>query len=140
MGQAFDRDGMLLGEMEAATKREVFDALNAKFKDAAEIRIRSLDDQGKNFRTMAGAESEMPRYLCHKEVWALQIKSIEETGPEGACTITPMDTKYAPFFVDGAYVRKHDPKVGGYYVYYQDDYKSFSPKEAFEGGYTRVTP
>lgn len=40
MGQAFDRDGTVLGEAYGETKREVFDKLNAEFKDAHEIRIR----------------------------------------------------------------------------------------------------
>ena len=35
---------------------------------------------------------------------------------------------------------KHQPTVGGYYVVYKDGYKSFSPADAFESGYTRVTP
>lgn len=54
------------------------------------------------------AQAEMPRYRCHKEVWALN------------------------------YVRKHSPKVGGYFVVYPDGYQSWSPEEAFESGYTRV--
>jgi len=33
---------------------------------------------------------------------------------------------------------KHKPEVGGYYVVYADGYKSFSPAQAFEEGYTRV--
>ena len=45
MGQAFDRDGHVLGEVEAATKREVFEELNAKFPLAHEIRIKSLKDR-----------------------------------------------------------------------------------------------
>ena len=28
------------------------------------------------------------------------------------------------------------PEVGGYYVVYEDGYKSFSPAGAFESGYT----
>jgi hypothetical protein len=42
MGQAFDRDGNVLGEAFGDTKREVFDKLNAEFKQAHEIRIRAL--------------------------------------------------------------------------------------------------
>jgi hypothetical protein len=30
------------------------------------------------------------------------------------------------------------PSVGGYYVVYDDGYKSYSPSEAFEGGYTKI--
>ncbi len=36
------------------------------------------------------------------------------------------------------YMRKHQPKIGGYFVVYKDGYKSFSPAEAFEEGYTRI--
>ena len=88
---------------------------------------------------------QMPRYRCHKEVWSLKIASIarhedERTeGPkfEGA-TITPADPRYAPFFVDGKYVAKHNPQAGGYFVVYDDGYKSWSPSQAFEQGYTRI--
>lgn len=45
MGQAFDRDGHVLGEAYGDTKREVFDKLIGQFKDAHEIRIRSLEHQ-----------------------------------------------------------------------------------------------
>ncbi|MCK9988658.1 MAG: hypothetical protein AzoDbin1_05130 [Azoarcus sp.] len=31
-----------------------------------------------------------------------------------------------------------DSGVGGYYVVYEDGYKSFSPAIAFESGYTRI--
>jgi len=41
MGQAFDSRGNVLGEAEGDTKEEVFKKLN-EFKDAAEIRIRSM--------------------------------------------------------------------------------------------------
>jgi hypothetical protein len=55
----------------------------------------------------------------------------------GAC-ITPADDGYGPFEVTAAYVRKHGPEVGGYYVVYEDGYKSYSPAEAFEGGYSLI--
>lgn len=136
MGQAFDRDGRALGEAFGDTKREVFDKLMAAHKDAAEIRIRSLD----------GPSAELPRYRCHKEVWALKIKSIdfdsynarqENHETDGSAVLIPEDATYGPVAVDWAYVRKHDPKPGGYYVVYKDGYKSFSPADAFEEGYTR---
>lgn len=43
MGQAFDRDGVVLGEASGATKREVFEKLSQAHADAAEIRIRSIE-------------------------------------------------------------------------------------------------
>ena len=93
------------------------------------------------------AQVEMPKYRSHKEVWALKIKDIvfdvdlaknSNRETDGSAIITPVDGVYAPFKVDSAYVRKHNPKAGGYYVVYADGYKSWSPAEAFEEGYTRV--
>lgn len=85
---------------------------------------------------------EMPRYVSHKQVWALKIAELRDpTQPgnetDGSMVIIPADEGYAPFRVDHAYVRKHQPQVGGYYVVYKDGYKSFSPAAAFEEGYTR---
>lgn len=90
---------------------------------------------------------EMPKYKCHKEVWGLKIARIEKDSDmakttnretDGSATITPVEEGYAPFKVDHAYMRKHNPTVGGYYVVYEDGYKSFSPADAFEDGYTRI--
>ena len=91
------------------------------------------------------AAMEMPRYKCHKEVWALKIKAIardsdkareEQRETDGSAMITPEENGYAPFKVDAAYMHKHKPEVGGYYVVYADGYKSFSPTKAFEDGYS----
>ena len=84
---------------------------------------------------------EMPRYQSHKKVRALKIAEIidpTEPGNEttGERIIVPADEGYVRFTVDHAYVSKHNPQVGGYYVVYDDGYKSWSPAEAFEGGYT----
>lgn len=90
---------------------------------------------------------EPPRYRSHKEVYAFKIKEIvfdsdlanqENRETDGSATITPVEAGYAQFKVSAAYVRKHEPKVGGYYLRYQDGYESWSPAEAFESGYTRV--
>lgn len=87
---------------------------------------------------------ELPRYKCHKEVWALKIAGIKRDGEgenresDGSAEITPADEGYAPFTVDCHFMHKHKPEVGGYYVVYADGYKSFSPAKAFEDGYTRI--
>jgi hypothetical protein len=93
---------------------------------------------------MSFASIEMPRYKCHKEVWALKIAGIKRDGEgenresDGSATITPAEDRYAPFKVDADYMFKHRPQVGGYYVQYKDGYKSFSPADAFEDGYTKI--
>jgi len=90
------------------------------------------------------AAAEMPRYKSHKEVWALRIKDIQvpvlgaTEESDGSLLIIPEDPGYRPVKIDADYIRKHEPQVGGYYVVYKDGYKSWSPAEAFEEGYTRV--
>ena len=78
-------------------------------------------------------ETEMPRYQCHKEVWALKIAAVEGT------TLEFVESGYVPRDVGMAYMQKHEPEKGGYFVVYQDGYESFSPAKAFEEGYSAVT-
>jgi hypothetical protein len=80
---------------------------------------------------------EMPKYKSNKEFWALKIKSISPNADESA-TINSVEKNYAPFKVDASYLEKHKPYVGGYYVVYQDGYKSFSPAKALEEGSERI--
>jgi len=89
------------------------------------------------------AAAEMPRYRCHKEVWALKIAAViiddhDSYSTGHGATIVPEDRRYAPLRVDYEYLRKHDPKPGGYYVVYDDGYASWSPAKAFEEGYALV--
>ncbi len=96
-----------------------------------------------NELSAAGAQREMPRYQCHKKVWAFKIAALKDpTKPgeesDGSRIIIPADPGYAPFRVDHAYVTKHKPVEGGYYVVYEDGYKSFSPAKVFEDGYAKI--
>lgn len=95
-----------------------------------------------------GVAAEMPRYKCHKEVWALKIGGIlrnpnpDPTGKSAASSygarLVPAEEGYGPIEVDAAYMNKHRPEAGGYYVVYDDGYKSYSPAAPFEDGYTRI--
>lgn len=83
------------------------------------------------------AQIEMPKYNCHKQVWALKIAEIQPVDEgEGGAVIVPAEDGYASLRVTGEYMKKHKPTEGGYYVVYKDGYKSFSPAEAFEGWYS----
>lgn len=79
---------------------------------------------------------ELPSYKSHKIVYALKIKVVNVE--DGMIGIVPEDDRYAEFQVDSAYYDKHKPQAGGYYVVYEDGYKSWSPADAFENGYTKV--
>lgn len=89
----------------------------------------------------SGTAIEMPRYKCHKEVHALKIKELrtaDNTDGTYSVLLVPEEPRYAPFPLAREYIAKHNPQVGGYYVVYDDGYKSFSPAKAFEDGYTLV--
>ena len=81
---------------------------------------------------------ELPRYKSHKIVHALKIHNIDVDSETGSAVITPEDNEFGPFGVDADYMGKHKPQSGGYYVVYEDGYKSWSPAEAFESGYTLI--
>lgn len=121
-------------------------------------RLLELQAMATQART-SGVCREMPRYKCHKEVYALKIAEIQpmyaeptaadlraamdpqSEAPErmiGGYILVPADEGFAPFDVGIDYVNKHKPEAGGYYVSYDDGYKSYSPAKAFEEGYTRI--
>ena len=86
---------------------------------------------------------EWPKYKCHKEVHALKIHVMKppigvEQGGSGEWLMIPLDAGHMGVAVSDAYVKKHDPQSGGYLVVYEDGYRSYSPAEPFEKGYTRV--
>jgi len=86
------------------------------------------------------AQAEMPRYECHKKVWALKIRNLKPRTPDdGTLLLEPDDAGYASFILPAEFVAKHKPEAGGYYVVYTDGYKSFSPAKAFEDGYTKIS-
>lgn len=85
----------------------------------------------------------MPRYQCHKQVWALPIREVRQSPADhvvdgGSWEIVPDDSRYGPISVTHDWYTKHQPVAGGYYVAYHDGYASFSPKDAFEAGYTGI--
>lgn len=107
--------------------------------------------------TTMPVDREMPKYKCHKEVWALKIKEVQSSIPTpslpsplpGECgiesgegpiihTLVFEDAGYAPIEVSGDFYFRHKPKAGGYYVVYKDGYKSFSPASEFEDGYSKL--
>lgn len=124
------------------------DAVNASVfaPELRKMAAKQAFEQMRSYESGGQSSTPMPQYRSHKTVWALKIKEIhldrdarprdEET--DGSAIIVPEDRGYGAFRVDAAYMHKHSPKVGGYYVQYKDGYPSWSPAEAFEEGYTRI--
>jgi hypothetical protein len=127
--------------------------MNEENQDKCESGFERLSEQIKGVSKQKDegvcdfTSTEMPKYKCIKEVWALKIARIildsdlarfGNRGTDGSAILYPKNTLYAPFEVPADYVRKHDPQPGGYYVVYKGGYKSFSPAQAFEEGYIPV--
>lgn len=84
----------------------------------------------------------MDRYKCHKEVQAIKIIEIEQdTDPNLFWIVGESKRPHlesVQVWVDLDWLAKHKPKVGGYFVQYSDGYRSYSPADAFEAGYTFI--
>ena len=76
----------------------------------------------------------LPKFQCHKVVGAIQIKGFENIDGK-TFIVTELGQQIE---LTEEYLKKHDPQFGGYYVEYEDGYKSFSPERAFEDGYTPI--
>lgn len=79
----------------------------------------------------------LPEWVCHKRVRAAQIVAITDECAGGYLHLAGVTL---PVHVDATWRQRHDAKVGGYYVVYEDGYASYSPQAAFEGGYTPAHP
>jgi hypothetical protein len=86
---------------------------------------------------------QLPHYKCNKLVRAGKIDSIfphSNPTPAWAATLVLIlpDGKPCEFPASQEWLDKHKPVIGGYFVLYEDGYQSFSPKHAFESGYSLI--
>lgn len=81
--------------------------------------------------------TRLQRYQCHKQVSAGKILFMAKD-EQGGKLMLHIDNLANIVPVDLAYLEKHKPQIGGYYVVYEDGYESFSPAEAFEQGYSLI--
>lgn len=80
------------------------------------------------------AMAQLSRWKCHKEVWAEKIAEVRPVYGE----LVLENARFAPIQVGNEFIERHKPQVGGYYVVYDDGYKSYSPAGPFESGYTLI--
>lgn len=80
--------------------------------------------------------SEMPTYVSHKRVKAAPIAAAEfNADGSGKVALRTGDLVEVP----AGFASRGVPSEGDYLVQYEPDgYLSWSPKKAFEDGYTRV--
>lgn len=82
-------------------------------------------------------------WQSHKQVQAGKIQAIDLNWDRSTdCRLqvaTPMTPEgWIWLYVDNAYMDRHMPVVGGYFVRYTEGYESFSPAEPFEAGYVAI--
>lgn len=86
---------------------------------------------------------QLPLYQCFKQVRAAKIIGIEY-GITTAALILDTEKERHTHVVAAAWMTKHKPEMGGYFVQYLDpasgmiDYESYSPAKPFEAGYARL--
>lgn len=76
----------------------------------------------------------MPSYRSHKIIHALEIKAIS------GHRLSFVEPGFADIDADPSMFLRYTPVPGDRYMVYPDGYTSFSPKQAFEDGYTLVSP
>ena len=86
--------------------------------------------------TIGGKEAPPPRYRSHKEVRALKITDVAPVSDGRA--ILSVEGGFAPITVVADVVRRYMPIDGDYLVFYDDGYRSISPRAPFEDGYDRL--
>lgn len=86
---------------------------------------------------MDGASVEIPQYRCHKIVRAAKITGFRANGTPDAPDMLLGEIGGVVAMLPDWHA-KHRPQLGGYFVIYEDGYRSYSPAEAFEAGYTKL--
>lgn len=102
--------------------------------------MHPADNEHEHDNDAGAASMEMPRYKCHKEVWALEIDTVDTPDfPNiSGATLSFKDKGYASVKVGRVMFSRYVPVPGDFYVQYKDGYKSFSPRKEFLDGYTKI--
>jgi hypothetical protein len=84
---------------------------------------------------------ELPRWRSHKEVGAAPFVRVDGRAGNGDLLLAVGDPQ-SPTVISapGNIFARGTPEPGDYIVRYDDGYMSWSPKKAFEEGYTRFSP
>jgi len=85
----------------------------------------------------------LPKYVSHKEVEAGKIVGVRayagQTRDIVAEVVVSVDGVEYVIEVPVDFNARGTPKIGDWLIRYKDGYLSWSPAEAFETGYTRMT-
>ena len=92
-------------------------------KDEGMVRIQQTDNV-------------LPKYRCHKIVSAAKITGIEADPNFEGHSLLVFGEIQKFIQVEPTWLKRNGPiSIGGYYVVYEDGYRSYSPSRQFEAGY-----
>src|SRR5574343_240892 len=77
---------------------------------------------------------ELPHYVSHKEVQALEIEEV------AFGVVVFKDWRLGKLECPAEMFARYQPQSGDFLVFYADGYKSFSPRKAFLEGYSPRAP
>src|SRR5882672_10013005 len=87
-------------------------------------------------------KSSLPQWKSHKIVRAASIRAVYLADHEAGWTVYldggPPPDGFPSIYVKPAVFARGLPTPGDYFVVYDDEYESWSPKKAFEEGYSQV--
>lgn len=98
-------------------------------------------EAGPKEKKREGDMTTLAKWRCHKVVRAGKILEIGRPFPAADSAVRLMvQGLHGPVEqeVPDDFFARTPPKVGDYFVLYDDGYMSHSPPEPFEGGYTRI--
>lgn len=115
-------------------------AMDIPFEPPAEPPAAPPLDPGREYGILH--DGPLPRYKSHKVVNAVEIVEISDSVFPGRtmvyCKTPGSSERRVNVTVGVEWIRRHKPEVGGFVVLYGDGYLSYSPKEPFLAGYTRI--
>lgn len=123
-------------EIQRRVLRELIEGKDDMSNDARRYEDHQCPDIRDGVRCLDLAGHD-PSQHAAKEVSAFKIGGIARRDD---MTVLSDAAREDPTYVlvDHAWMLRHKPVIGGYYVVYEDGYASFSPVAAFEAGYTRI--
>lgn len=83
-------------------------------------------------------QKEMPKYNAKKVIWAHKIHGFIYDSDKQICAFVPSEPGYDNVEISRAYVGKHNPHIGGYYLRHEDGHNSFAPADKFEACNTLI--
>ena len=137
----------LFGERPADVEDADRDGRIDVFEAAQDVRLMAQRIQSKHLaRDMAPPEKPVATVAPYKNLTLGAFKSHKTVRAGRIVRVMPTEDGGAVLYLIGgeinanaAWVKRHQPEGGGYFVQYEDGYTSFSPADAFDSGYTATT-